>query len=120
MKFGTMLAVLTFCAGATFTLVDIGADTFLAFEYWNISCNFNSKVEGWPSNGIRPFHNGIFAKWTTFWIGLGGIAQTFLVARFLFRGDDRLIWLPKSIRILLLLSSPVLLGPVIINVFGAF
>ena len=37
MKFGALLAIITFCAGAAFTLVDIGSDSALAFEYWKSS-----------------------------------------------------------------------------------
>ena len=37
MNFGVLLSIITFCAGAAFTLVDIGSDSALAFEYWNNS-----------------------------------------------------------------------------------
>ena len=62
--------------------------------------------------------NPIFAMFTTSWIVLGGLAQSFLVARLLFRGDARLIWLPKPIQILLLICAPILMAPVIVNVYG--
>ena len=96
MKFGTLTAILTFCAGATFTLVDIGTDVALAYEYWNGSyfvrpyllCNETS-------NGLCPVHNSPYAILTTVWIGLGGSIQFLLVAYFLRRGDDRLYWLPE-------------------------
>ena len=96
MKFGTLTAILTFCAGATFTLVDIGTDVALAYEYWNGSyfvrpyllCNETS-------NGLCPVHNSPYAILTTVWIGLGGSIQFLLVAYFLQRGDDRLDWLPE-------------------------
>ena len=115
------MAILTFCAGATFTMVDIGTDISLAHEYWNNS----GIVRDWlnedkTSNGLGPFQNSIFAIPTTVWILLGGLIQFLLVAFFLHRGDDRLKWLPKSIRILLLLCSPILLGPVVVNAYGVF
>ena len=103
MKFGTLIGVLTFCAGVAFTLVDIGSDIKLAHEY---------------CNGQRHNVHKIFFYLTTVWILLGGLAQFCLVAFFLLRGDPRLIWLPKSIRTLLLLCSPILMAPVIVNVYG--
>ena len=96
MKFGTLTAILTFCAGATFTLVDIGTDVALAYEYWNGSyfvrpyllCNETS-------NGLCPVQNSPYAILTTVWIGLGGSIQFLLVAYFLQRGDNCLDWLPE-------------------------
>ena len=43
MKFGTLLAILTFCAGAAFTLLGIGNDIYLAYEYWNNSYLINPR-----------------------------------------------------------------------------
>ena len=116
MKFGALMAILTFCAGAAFTLVDIGTDASLAYEYWNNSEMVRGLLQ---SNGLPTEVNAVFAILTTVWIGLGGLIQFLLVAFFLLRDDARLSWLHKSIRILLLLCSPILLGPVIVNLYGA-
>ena len=103
MKFGALLAIITFCAGAAFTLVDIGSDSVLALKYWNSSAG----------------DNPIFAVLTATWIGLGGVSQLILVIIFLLRRDDRLDLLPKVTRIGLLLATTVLMGPVVINLYGA-
>ena len=117
MKFGTLLAVLTFCIGAAFTLFDIGTDASLAYVYWNGSY----EVHGLSTiNGIGSHINSLFAYPTTIWIVLGGLSQFILIAYYLHRGDNRLSWLPKSIRYLLLPCSAILLGPVIVNLYGAF
>ena len=120
MQFRTSMAILMFCAGATFTMVDIGTDISLAHEYWNNS----GIVRRWwseyeTSNGLHSYANFVFAIPTTVWILLGGLIQFLLVAYFLCRGDARLTWLPKSVRILLLFCSPILLGPVVVNIYGA-
>ena len=116
MKFGKLIAILTFCAGAAFTLLDIGTDVSLAYEYYN----YSYFVRG--NTGTSHDLDGalsLFAILTTIWIGLGGLFQFGLVTRSLCRGDDRLNWLPKSIRVLLLLCSPILLGPVVVSLYGA-
>ena len=48
----------------------------------------------------------------------GGGFQFLLVLYLYCRRDSRLEVLPKSIRILLLIASPILLGPVVVYVFG--
>ena len=119
MKLGTLIAILTFCAGAAFTLVDIGSDAALAYEYWNNS----DSVRGWlysnqTSNSLSSAYNFVFAFYTTVWLALGGLVQFILVARSLYRRDVRLDCLPKTVKILLLLSSPFLMAPVIVNAHG--
>ena len=113
MKFQTLAAILTFCGGATFTLVDIGTDVSLALEYWN-SSNY---VDG--SSSRVSTNNNAFALFTTMWIGLGGLVQSLLVLCFLCCGNARLKWLPNSIKVCLFLFSPILLAPVIANLYGA-
>ena len=120
MKFGTLLAIFTFCAGAAFTLVDIGSDISLAYEYWDNSQYVREWLESTEtSNGKDSWENTIFAFITAVWIGLGGVFQFLLVAYLLCRGDNRLTVLPTSVQILLLLCSPILLGPVVVSLYGA-
>ena len=144
MKFGSLIAILTFSAGAAFTLIDIGFDMKLAAEYWNdpyctVNCrsiwddcmrNCNCTDFFCFMNCIKirrdcflkcpnnPEEMYLFFILTTMWIILGGLVQSILVARYLCRGDARLIWLPKSIRFLLLICAPILMAPVIVNVYG--
>ena len=147
MKFESFIAILTFSVGVAFTLIDTGFDMKLASEYWNGSyCIFGcestwddcyqncNQTDGdsdcfrnctefkynchHKCSGQSDSSNPIFAMFTTSWIVLGGLAQSFLVARLLFRGDARLIWLPKPIQILLLICAPILMAPVIVNVYG--
>ena len=105
MKFGTLLVIITFCAGAAFTLVDIGSDSALAVKYWN-----------GRNSALGDYHYAIL---TTTWIGLGGVSQLILVIYWLFRRVDRLDILPKVTRIGLFLATTVLMGPVVINLYGA-
>ena len=128
MELKTLIVLLTFCAGAIFTLVDIGGDLALAHEYWSY-CNETliypheqsktNETSNELSNGLGGVWSCLFAFPTTLWIALCGIVQFFIVARCVYRGDARLKVLPKPIRILLLCSSLILLGPVVVNVFGA-
>ena len=116
MKFGKLIAILTFCAGAAFTLLDIGTDVSLAYEYYNYSYFVRGNTR---TSHVLDGALSLLAVLTTMWIGLGGLFQFGLVARFLCRGDDRLTWLPKSIRVLLLSCSLILLGPVVVSLYGA-
>ena len=61
-----------------------------------------------------------FAILTTSWIAAGGLFQFLIVVFLFYRRDSRLQVLPKCICILLLIASPVLLGPVVVYVFGVF
>ena len=117
MKFGKLIAILMFCAGAAFTLLDIGTDVSLAYEYTHEYWNDITIIL--PDLEVALSVSSFFSILTTMWIGLGGMFQFGVVARFLFRGDARLNWLPKSIRVLLLFCSPILLGPVVLNLYGA-
>ena len=122
MKIGVLLAVLFFSAGATFTLLDIGTDCALAFQYWNQSYilrpNINPHEE--TTNWLLPEDNDVFAMLTTTWVVLGGVAQAIIVHRFWKRHDRRLDILPKSIQIALLISTAFLLGPVVVDIYGAY
>ena len=62
----------------------------------------------------------IFAILTTTWIAAGGLFQFFIVLFLFCCRDSRPQILPKWIRILLLIASPVLLGPFVVHVFGVF
>ena len=160
MEFRTLIALIMFCGGAAFTMVDIGTDVALAYEYWNDShfvrgrmnvtnyttlsngmaeyeyWNGSDLVSGWlnetqipngwgwlqtklTSNGMDPRANSGFAIGTTVWIALGGLIQFILATRLLCKNEAHLNLLPKSIQILLLLCSPILLGPVVVNIYGA-
>ena len=125
MEFQSLFALLTFCTGVIFTSVDIGSDVALAQEYWsncfkndsNKTIDNNTAYD--PSNRLDAGDNCVFTMPTTLWIALCGIVQFFIIARCLYRGDARVKVLPKPIRALLLCSSLILLGPIVLNVFGA-
>ena len=122
MKIRVLLAILTFCAGAAFTLVDIGTDFALAFEYWSNSKILHPEYRNYAdtTNDLQPHHNSVFAVLTTTWIGLGGVAQVIIVLYFSIRHDDRLEILPKWVRNAFLNWTAFLLGPVLVDAFGAY
>ena len=60
----------------------------------------------------------IFAILTTTWIAAGGLFQFFIVLYLFRRGDSTLHVLPEWMRVLLLVASPILLGPVVVYFFG--
>ena len=62
----------------------------------------------------------LFAILTGSWIILGGLLQLIIVSRLLCRRDACLEPIPTSIRILLFFASLILLGPVIVNLYGAY
>ena len=119
MKIVTLITVLTFCAGAIFTFIDIGTDFSLAYEYWNNSHVVRGRLgHTSTSNGLNNVDNFTFGVLTTVSIALGGLIQFLVAAFLLLRDDNRLKWLPKPTQILLLLSSPILMAPIVVNLFG--
>ena len=96
MNLSNLITILTFCFGAAFTIVDIGTDVSLAYEYFN-NChicqgrtNFSylfldgggewskSMQAPWRKvlpNGLNHAENSVYALLTTLLILLGGLAQ---------------------------------------------
>ena len=60
----------------------------------------------------------IFAILTTTWIAAGGLFQFFIVLYLFRRRDSTLHVLPEWMRVLLLVASPILLGPVVVYFYG--
>ena len=82
------------------------------FGYWNIG-RF-AKIE--------EVSQRLFAILTTCWIFTGGLAQ-FCIILYLMscrKDSQRLSILPKPIQIILLMASPILLGPVVVHVYGIY
>ena len=127
MKFGAIFSIVMFCAGAAFTLVDIGTDISLAYEYWNNSYIINgNEYEYVEFEGEYDYYSlsdrdySTYSILTTVWIALGGLIQFLLMVNFLCRDDGILNCLPKSIQILLLFCSPILMAPVVVNLYATF
>ena len=98
MKLSHLIAILMFGFSAAFTLVDIGTDVSLAYEYFN-NCyicqgktNFSDlfldgawQTGEWRSmsspwrkvlpNGLNHAENSLYALLTMIWLLLGGLAQ---------------------------------------------
>ena len=66
------------------------------------------------------FYDTLYFILTTAWISLGGLVQTIAVIVLLCKGDSRLRPFRVPLRVLLCLSAPILLAPVVTNVFGAY
>ena len=120
MNFGSLLSIIIFCAGATFTLLDVGSDALLASEYWYHSDKNHADERGWTTNKLHYETNFIFACLTTAWFALGGFFQACWVIYLFIGSDSRLDVLPKRLQILLVVSTTVLMGPVVINIYGAY
>ena len=104
MEFKKLLGMGMFLSAAAFTCTDVGTDGLLAGEYGN-----SDKLDDWA-----------FFILTVVWIALGGILQSVIVISFLCKRHTCLDPLSNSLRVLLLLSAPFLMGPVVVNVFGAY
>ena len=72
------------------------------------------------SLGSKEVPQRVFAILTTTWIAAGGLFQFFIVLYLFRRRDSPLQVLPKWMRILLHVASLILLGPVVVYVFGVF
>ena len=122
MDFSTLTMIVSFCLGAIFTLVDIGTDALLVKEYYSGIYVDNHREAKWneTSNGLAGEDNIRFASLSLIWMALGGFGQACVVLYLLFRGDERLHVLPKPLRILLLPTSLILMGPAVINIFATF
>ena len=121
MDFSTLMIFSSFCVGAVTTLVDIGTDALLVKEYFNgIHIDNREAKYNETSNGLAGEDNQFFGVFSSTWMALGGLGQACVVLYLLIRGDERLHALPKPLRFLLLPTSLILMGPVVINVFAAF
>ena len=96
----------TYIIGAIFVLMDISSDTILFMGYIN--------------NHRFPFP--IFAIFTGIWIGLGAILQCGVALFLAIRGGPNGLFksLPPRIRIFILVTSPLLISPVVLNIYGAY
>ena len=137
MEFRLVLAFLLFCAAAVYTVTDVGVDLLLVNEYHerlseeiannrsyannNHSCVVDPNI-GWLQ-GIWTYDQQIllllFKRLTILWIASGGVLQTVIVIFLAFRHDPNLCALPKSVRVMTLISAPFLMGPVVVNVYAA-
>jgi hypothetical protein len=92
-----------FASGAVFTGVDIGIDISLINNYANdtVMADF-------------------FIRITACWIFLGGLVQTFVIIYLLRKQDPLVSNLPMPVGILVFCTAPVLMAPVIVNVYGAY
>ena len=70
--------------------------------------------------GRKSYYDIFFTILTLSWIILGGLLQLIVVCRLLYKRDACLQPIPTSIRILLFFASSILLGPVTVNVYGAY
>ncbi len=110
MELKPIFSIITYIAGATFVLVDIGGDYFL------IRKHYNGFERGEESLFI------FFLLLTGLFILLGGLLQ-FGVAVFLTckgEQDGPFKSLPVLIRILVIVTAPFLLSPFILNIYGAY
>ena len=124
---------LKFCGGAFFTTVDIGTDTSLVLEYHNVFANLSTKKAPPAFHPIKPLHIDwirtiggvepeiyqIFSSLTMLWICLGGLTQTIAIIYLTIRKPDLFAFFPKPVKVVLVVSSLSLLGPVVVNIFGA-
>jgi hypothetical protein len=61
-----------------------------------------------------------FMFFTATWIVLGGLGQTATILHFLRKKDPLLSTLPLPVRLLVCCTAPILLAPVVLNVFGIY
>jgi hypothetical protein len=141
MKFIELFAILLFCSAATFTIVDIGIDGALVKEYANKQyCSATGRYEWsryrtWDSNSrtscVDPLggvvlgtlsigSSFIYMILTAVWILLGGILQSSIIIYFHIKKDQRLLSLPTPVRFLVWITAPILMAPVILNLYGAY
>ena len=66
------------------------------------------------------FYNTLHFILTTTWISLCGFIQMITVIVLLCKGDSCLRPFGVPLRVLLCLSAPILLAPVVTNIFGAY
>ena len=109
MEFIRWFTIAGFITGALFVVTDILADTFLIYQYM-----FN------PPPTI--LNRQLFAKLTGTWVGLGGALQSGVAIFLTIKGkpDGLFKSLPIAIRILILVTSPILLSPVVLNIYGTY
>ena len=126
MEFVIRLAIFSFCAAAVFTIIDVGTDGLLVNEYNDRFLNASETGEpNWNKadnivGNAEPELYLVFKYLTMGCILSGGCVQVAVVIYLFVRADPNLQLLPKPLRVLLLLTAPILMAPVLVNFYAAF
>jgi hypothetical protein len=138
MEFKELPTLLTFLFGAGFTLMDIGIDNLLVYEYaskeydnrtletlYNLYDEHFSKQQApyllvFYFDVRRCLPSNLFTFLTAMWIILGGMGQTATIIHFHRKKDPLLSTLPTPVRQLVCCTAPILLAPVVLNIYGAY
>ena len=123
MEFSRLMKILLFLVAAGFTCMDISLDAALAVKYKQNASKIEN--EGTPSVEIfGPVTTNnidlIFFVLTTTWILLGGFVQAIVTIVKLCKRDPIVNLIPKRVQVLMMITAPILMAPVIVNLFGAY
>ena len=110
MEFIRWFTIASFIAGAIFVMTDILTDSSLVYKY----------IYDSPWEIVSAYK--LFAILTGTWVALGGSFQTGVAVLLSCKGepDGPFKSMPITVRILVLVTSPILLSPVVLNVYGAY
>ena len=97
-----------FLLAAVLSFTDITTDIMLAREY-----HLKKRV-------VPSFFQYVLFLCTTSSIVLGGVVQTIIVIRNYCKRDSFFSAIPKQLGFLILITAPMLMAPVVTNLFGAY
>ena len=126
MEFAIVLTILLLCVSAVLTINDVGVDTLLVKEYHDRFLN-QTATKPFDANYtwfeviyyVDPQIYLLFKYLTVLWIASGGTIQSVVIIFLLIRQDPNIQLLPKPVRILVLVTAPLLMGPVVVNLYAA-
>ena len=111
MDLKSLLGICFFIMGAMFSCLDIGSDISLACEHYHKAGNATT---------ILKTHHAFFFVLTTVWIAFGGVGQMIIFLRYLCIKHSCVDQIPSLVKVLILISAPLLMAPVVVNVFCAY
>jgi hypothetical protein len=143
MNFIEILRLLSFFSVAIFSSVDVGIDIYLVYEYANnryinetgfaqlIFPNEDKNevpgASGYQWNLLKLTYTDPLCTMSFFfmiitgtWIALGGLCQTATIIHFLRKKDPLLSTIPVAVQILVCCTAPILMAPVVANIYGAY
>ena len=121
----SLLVIIILSAGATFTLMDVGSSAWFAYKFGSMYAmeKKNSGEIDWVTNKLVHYTLLILslncllsARLQSAWFP----QASYIVYLFFIGLDSPLNVLPKRHQMLLLVSTTILMGHVVINIYGAY
>jgi hypothetical protein len=130
MNFIEIMRSLSFCSIAIFSSVEYANNRYInetGFAQLIFLRNEVPGASGYQWNFLNLTYTDPLCTMSFFfiiitgtWIALGGLCQTATIIHFLRKKDPLLSTIPVAVQILVCCTAPILMAPVVANIYGAY